>query len=187
MRVLIITLLGCLLFFIGCVNDMDDVKALFDETDYKQEVAKDVKIYYSDSAQVRVIINAPTLRRFNENSVITDEFPDGVLVEFLDENQGVTSWLESDYAIKTSRNSEVTVRENVQFYNSANDKLETSELVWNEDTGEVYTDKFVKISQPSRRDTSYGFGFKTDEKFTRFEIEKFQAVKSAEALDKAVR
>ena len=171
----------------SCVNDMAEVKALLEDENYKQEVAKDVKIYYSDSAKVRVIINAPTLKRFNENSVITDEFPDGVLVEFLDDNQGVTSWLESDYAIKTSRNSEVTVRENVKFYNSANDKLESSELIWNEDTGEVYTDKFVKISQPSRKDTSYGFGFKTDEKFTRFEIEKFQAVKSAEMLEQDIK
>jgi len=79
------------------------------------------------------------------------------------------------------------VKENVKFYNDNNDILETSELIWNELTGVVHTDKFVKISQPSRRDTSYGYGFVTDEKFTRFEIKNFRGVKNADKIKEASR
>lgn len=184
MRYFLILLI--LIVYSACVNDMDEVRALTESPDFKEEIAKDVKIYYSDSALVKVIIKAPTLKRIADRSKIIDEFPDGLLVEFLDERQVVTSWLESDYAIKSSMESEVTVRENVVFYNAQNDKLETSELIWNESTGEVYTDKFVKISQPLRRDTSYGFGFKTDEKFERFEIEKFQGIKNSEMIENQI-
>ncbi len=180
--ILLLGLFGCILT--ACVNDLADVKALTEEPNFKQEVAKDVRIFYSDSAQVKVIINAPTLRRFKEKSIINDEFPDGVLVEFMDDNGNVTSWLEADYAIKASADKEVTVKENVKFYNTEDDKLETSKLIWNESDGTVYTDKFVKISQPSRRDTSYGYGLITDEKFSKFEILQFHGVKNAEQLKK---
>lgn len=179
--VIILTLLG----IVGCVNDINDIKALVEENNFKEETAKDVKIYYSDSAQVKVIIKAPTLIRHTERSVTNDEFPDGVLVEFMDDNGKIISWLESDYAVKSSLDNEVVVKENVKFYNSANDLLETSELNWNELTGVVHTDKFVKISQPSRRDTSYGYGFVTDESFTRFEIEKYRGVKNADKIKEA--
>jgi len=170
---------------VACVNDINDIKALVEESDFKEETAKDVKIYYSDSAQVKVIINAPTLIRHNERSVTKDVFPDGVLVEFMDENGNITSWLEADFAVKSSLESEVVVKENVKFYNTDKDKLETSELNWNESTGVVHTDKFVKISQPSRRDTSYGYGFITDQKFSRFEMGKYRGVKNADKLKEA--
>lgn len=179
--------LGLILCLVACVNDLNDIKALVEESNFKEETATDVKIYYSDSAVVKVIINAPTLIRHTERSVTTDEFPDGVLVEFMGDNGNIISWLESDYAVKSSLDNEVVVKENVKFYNDNNDMLETSELNWNELTGVVHTDKFVKISQPSRRDTSYGFGFITDEKFTRFEIEKFQGVKNSEKIKEANR
>lgn len=187
MRLLTIILGLSTTLLIACVNDLADVKALTDDNiNFKEEVAKDVKIYYSDSAQVKVIINAPTLKRYTEKTITNDEFPDGLLVEFMDNNGNVQSWLEADYAIKTSLAKEVTVKDNVKFYNKQNDKLETSELVWDEAEGMIYTDKFVKISQPSRRDTSYGFGFVTDEKFTRFEIEKYQGVKNADKLKESI-
>jgi len=172
---------------VACVNDMSDIKALVEESNFKEETAIDVKIYYSDSAQVKVIINAPTLVRHTERSVTNDEFPDGVLVEFMGDNGKIISWLESDYAVKSSLDNEVVVKENVKFYNDNNDILETSELIWNELTGVVHTDKFVKISQPSRRDTSYGYGFVTDEKFTRFEIKNFRGVKNADKIKEASR
>lgn len=171
----------------ACVNDLADVKALTEEPNFKEEVAKDVKIFYSDSAKIKVIINAPTLKRHTEKTISSDEFPDGIYVEFMGESGHVTSWLEADYAVKSSLEQEIVVRENVKFYNKNNDMLETSELNWDESTGIVHTDKFVKITQPSRQDTSYGFGLVTNEEFSRFEIEKFQGVKNADQIKKNIK
>jgi len=77
---------------VACVNDMSDIKALVEESNFKEETAIDVKIYYSDSAQVKVIINAPTLVRHTERSVTNDEFPDGVLVEFMGNHLSIMRW-----------------------------------------------------------------------------------------------
>lgn len=178
--ILLFVLLGC----ISCVNSLDDVENLVSDVNLSEEIAKEVRILYSDSALVRVIVNAPLLVRSFEKSVSVDRFPDGILVEFLNDNGKPQSWLEADYAEKSSRSDEVIARDNVVFYNEQQDKLETSELIWNEASGEVYTDKFIKISQPSKKDTSYGIGFKTNETFTRFEIKKYQAIKNADILKK---
>ena len=61
---------------------------------------------------------------------------------------------------------------NVEMYNRKNEKLLTSELIWDEGEEILYTEKFVKIIQPESQDTTTGFGFITNQDFTRFEIKK---------------
>jgi LPS export ABC transporter protein LptC len=100
----------------------------------------------------------------------------------------VTSWLEADYAIRKDKDKKFYVKENVVLYNKRNDKLETDELIWNEELEEIYTNKPVKITQPSIGDTSFGFGFKADQEFTRFEISrKFSGIKNVENLTKELK
>lgn len=123
------------------------------------------------------------MKRYKVKGESYDEFPDGLLVEFLDDNKRVKSWMEADYAVRKDREKKIYVENNVVLYNKRNDKLETEALVWDEDIEEIYTSRPVKISQPSRGDTSYGHGFRADQEFTRFEIKKkFSAIKNVEQL-----
>ncbi len=169
-------------FCFSCTNDKKEVEALFTEEDLKVEVVKDVEIFYSDSAQVKIVIRSPIMKRFVEHSYSNDEFPEGIFVEFMNDKQQAVSWLESKYAIRSNKERKIYVRDSVVFYNRDQDKLTTSELIWDEGAGEIYTDKFVRISQPAKRDTSYGYGFKANEDLSRFEILNFQAVKNAKVL-----
>jgi len=182
-----ILFLSILLYGTSCTNDMKEVHSLFSEEDLSVEVARDVEIFYSDSAVVKIIIESPTMKRFSENGQSKDEFPDGIKVSFLNEHENAGSWLEADYAIRNNKDRKIHVKENVKFYNKQNEKLETSALIWDEGTGSIYTDKFVRITQPAKRDTSYGYGFKANEDFTKFEILNFQAVKNAEAMESILR
>ncbi|MBK8051862.1 MAG: LPS export ABC transporter periplasmic protein LptC [Saprospiraceae bacterium] len=50
--------------------------------------------------------------------------------------------------------------------------METSELIFDEIERIVYTEKLVRITNPIKGDTTYGFGFKANQDFTRFEIKK---------------
>lgn len=169
----------------SCSNDIKDVNRVLPNTESLADVAKDVEILYSDSAIVKVRILSPTLKRYKHNGDTYDEFPDGLKVEFLDNNKRVKSWLVADYALRKDREKKVYVERNVVLYNKRNDKLETSELVWDEENQEVYTSQHIKISQPERGDTSFGVGFKADQEFTRFEIKnKFQGIKNVEELTK---
>ena len=123
------------------------------------------------------------MKRYTANGASYDEFPEGLKVEFLSPSKKVTSWLVADYALRKDKEKKIYVEKNVILYNKTNDKLETDELVWDEEAEEVYTSRPVKISQPSKGDTSFGYGFKADQEFSRFEIKrKFSAIKNVDDL-----
>lgn len=156
----------------ACVTDIEKVNAITQEVQTSIERATDVEILYSDSAQLKVKVSGPTMLRYIDRDNPKEEFPDGVHVEFFNEKGRVISWLDADYAIRNSKESNIITRQNVNLYNSDNEKLETWELIWDEKDDRVYTDRFVMISQPEKGDTSYGYGFEAQNDFTRFEIKK---------------
>ena len=63
----------------------------------------------------------------------------------------------------------ITVQKNVVLKNDNGERLDGPELIWDEKTKEIYTDRFVKIT---RADGSivYSYGFKSNEGFTRYEL-----------------
>ena len=172
MRILLSML--CLSFlYTSCVNDMKEVDELMEDVDaIYMDTARQVRILYSDSAQVQVEIEAPTLVRHLSKEDPRDEFPDGVYVKFYNENKKVSSWLKADYAVKLENQDIIIARYNVQLYNANQEKLESPELIWNEKEEIMYTDKIVRITKPMSGDTTYGSGFETNQDFSRFEIKQ---------------
>lgn len=183
MRLLIFTI--CSLLVLACSRDNQNSNLLYNTKELLTEIAKDVEILYSDSAEVKVRILAPTMKRYNLKKESYDEFPDGLKVEFLNQKKRATSWLVADYAIRKDKEKKIYVESNVILHNKQNDKLVTEALVWDEGEEEIYTTRPVKISQPSKGDTLYGHGFKADQEFTRFEIKKqFSAIKNDSEIAK---
>ncbi|MBK9255496.1 MAG: LPS export ABC transporter periplasmic protein LptC [Saprospiraceae bacterium] len=162
-----------LLFMSACTNEVDEIDQLLQEK-YQANIerGKNIRIIYSDSASVKVIIHAPVMERNISLSDAKDEFPKGILVEFLGADKQVYSWLKANSAVRDEKESKVTTRGSVEFYNDKNEKLETPELIWDEKEKIIYTDKLVRITQSEKGDTTYGFGFKANQDFTRFEIKK---------------
>lgn len=176
-----------LLFFLSsCAeNNRQSVSKISSSDDVTVEIAKDVEILYSDSAQIKVRIISPTLKRYRDQGEVYDEFPDGLNVEFMDNNQRVKSWLTAEYALRKENEKKIFIQNNVELYNKNKDELLTEELIWDEGNEEIYTNKLVKIRQPSRGDTSLGIGFRADQEFTEFEISrKFSAIKNIDDMAK---
>ncbi|MCB0686649.1 MAG: LPS export ABC transporter periplasmic protein LptC [Saprospiraceae bacterium] len=160
----------------ACVNDLAEVNELFEKTETGTEVAKNIEMLYSDSAVVRVRIIGPTLVRHLEAEKPYDEFPDGVHVDFLERDGTVSSTLDAQHAERFTRENLVIVRSNITqgvpviLKNDQGEKLETSELIWDEGDGKVYTDKFVKITKPEEIIFAYGFTAKQD--FSQYTLQK---------------
>ncbi|NNE27977.1 MAG: LPS export ABC transporter periplasmic protein LptC [Saprospiraceae bacterium] len=176
------------LFISSCTNEMTDIERIIPDSNIKIEKARNIEMIYSDSGMVRVIVKGPEMNRYTHQGESYDEFPAGLVVEFLDNYQRPKSWLEADYALRKDAESKIIVKENVVLYNKRNEKLETDELVWDEIEEELYTNKLVKITQPALGDTSIGFGFRADQEFTRFEIKKrFSGIKNIEEYTKDIK
>lgn len=157
----------------GCNNNIGEINDVVEATHKADtEWGKNIRIVYSDSAVVRLVIHAPIMERTIEHGNNKDIFPKGILIEFMNDSKVVYSWLKAESAIREDRTQKIFARGNVIFYNNKNEKMETPELVWDEKDRKVYTDKLVRITQAEKGDTTYGFGFTANQEFTRFEIRK---------------
>ncbi|MFZ1751918.1 MAG: LPS export ABC transporter periplasmic protein LptC [Saprospiraceae bacterium] len=166
-------LLFILSIFISCSNQVEEIDSLLAEDLASNiERGKNVRIIYSDSAVIKMIIHAPVMERYLDYSDSKDVFPKGILLEFLDADKSVKSWLKAQTAVREQNSQKITAKGEVTFYDDKNQKLETPELIWDERERIVYTDKLVRITQAEKGDTTYGFGFKANQDFTRFEIKK---------------
>jgi LPS export ABC transporter protein LptC len=165
-------ILFVLFWLSACTNDIKEIDDMLEEVENSKDIVKTVEILYSDSAIVRVRIIAPTLELYKDGAASIEEFPDGLKVEFLNKQKQAYSWLVADYAIRDVQKKEIITRKNVVLKNNKNEKILTSELIWNESEEILQTDKYVKIIQPATQDTTEGFGFVTNQEFTKFEIKK---------------
>lgn len=175
-------ILICLFLLAGCSADTSKIDALYEKKSGMQEVVKELEMTYSDSARVLLTVKASEMISREEERTILEEFPNGLMVEFYQNDLSPYIWMKAGHAVRYPEERKVIVTDHVQLYNSENDKLETSELIWDEANNKIYTDKFIRFTQPSKGDTTYGFGFVSDLEFTRFEIRRKFSGRIEEAM-----
>ena len=147
-------------------NKVEDRVYTVDDT--RVERGEDVEILYSDSAVVRVRVKAPVMLNYTDRDQAEQEFPNGVLVDFLNEKLIVTSTLTAKHGLRQQGNGLVTMRDSVVLTTIDNEVLETEELIWDERSGRAYTDKFVKVTKPG--EVMYGFGLEANQDFSYWKI-----------------
>lgn len=162
-------LLFLLAFTQSCVVDQADLSRYLTSGIENVEEAKNIEVIYTDSSYTVFILKATVSRRVYQRQSVVEEFPKGIEVTFYDKSRTPRSWLTSDFAVRDQANRKITVQKNVVLRNDNGERLDGPELIWDEKTKEIYTDRFVRIT---RADGSivYSYGFKSNEKFTRYEL-----------------
>lgn len=156
--------------FTGCDMQADEQKRQdFTYEDTQVEVGKEVEILYSDSARIRVRITGSLMHYFNERDNPRQEFPAGVKVEFLADDLHIKSTLTAKTAVRKQEQGLVTARDSVVMITDKQEKLETEELIWDERTKKVHTDKFVKVTKPGG-EVIYGYGLEAEQDFSYWKI-----------------
>ncbi len=145
-----------------------ETRQVVTQDDVAVEVAQDVEILYSDSAIVRVRVTGPLLHNINERENARQEFPKGIRIEFLEPNLSVRSTLTAKTAVRQQEKGLITARDSVVFVTVKQEKLETEELIWDEKSGKVRTEKFVKVTKPG--EVIYGFGLEAEQDFSYWKI-----------------
>ena len=162
---------SCLLL-IGCKNDLDAIERLIQAEEVKVETINNFQTLYSDSAVIRVRLQGPKMVRHLDKTEPRQEFPEGVKVEFFSPNKIVTSRLTARYAIRYEKEGRVIVRDSVVWESPQNETLETEELIWDEKTEKVFTNKFVTVRRED--EILYGYGFESNQDFTRSRIKAIE-------------
>lgn len=156
----------------ACKNDLTDSRQIIAKDAVNYEKGKDVELIYSDSAQVRVMVSGPVMMRYTDRNNPRQEFPEGVKVLFYDKNQKVQSILTGKKAIRMETKGLTFVQDSIVWESVNLERLETSELVWDEKKNIVYSNKFAKITKPG--EIIYGYGFETNQEFTNWRIKAIE-------------
>jgi LPS export ABC transporter protein LptC len=159
--------LVALLFFIFSCENKEEVIS-FTPGDLTLEKTKDVEILYSDSAVVSIRIKAPALIFHTLASDPFQEFPEGIHIDFFNPQGKITSTLTADYAARYQAKKLTFLRKNVRWESVNNEVMESQELTWNEETQNLYTNKFVVIATPT--DTVFSQGFNADQSFNQVQM-----------------
>jgi hypothetical protein len=152
----------------GCSRTDEEKLQVFTREDVAMEVMRDVEIVYSDSARVQVRIHAPLLRNISDSEMPRQEFPEGVQVDFLKQNGEVGSWLVARFGLRMLETGKVIARDSVVLQTEKMEILETEELIWDEQSGKIRTDKFVKMTKTD--EVIYGFGLEAEQDFSYWRI-----------------
>jgi hypothetical protein len=164
----------CFLFLLpalmsSCVVDQPDLSKYITTPIENVEEALDIDVTYTDSSVALFRLQAPILRRLYTKFAVNEEFPEGIEVTFFDKTEKPRSWLSADYAKRDQATRIVTVEKNVVLRNDLGERLDGPELIWDEKTKEIRTDRFVKITKPDGT-LIYSYGFKSNESFTHYEL-----------------
>lgn len=163
-------ILPCLLFVItSCQNKEEDIIKASRKEELPVETARDVKIMYSDSFQLKAILQAPLMERFTgDNPYIL--MREGVMLRFYNKNKEITSSLTAEWAISREQEKIMEARNNVVVVNEKNETLNTEHLVWDERTKRIRTEAFARITTAD--EVIFGEGLEANEDFSWYRILK---------------
>ena len=162
-------LLALLLALAACGNDLEEARRIVSRPNARLEFGKEVEIIYSGGARPRIRAKAPSVVRHDTDKPYL-EFNDGINLWFYDAAGNIQNKLKAGYATAVENSSEMTVRRNVEVINNKGDKLQTEELIWDEQRKIIYSNAFVRIT--TRDEVIFGQGMTANQEFTDYSIRK---------------
>lgn len=138
------------------------------DTFASSEFAEKVTIEYTDSGLLRARVFSPILVAVKAKRNPYLLMKKGLKVDFYDATGALESYMTAEYGISYINDKKVVVRRNVEILNVKGETLNTEELIWDQQTGTIRTDKFVKITGTDQITT--GTGLVSNQSFTDWEI-----------------
>ena len=130
--------------------------------------AKDITTLFTDSAVLRVKLQAPVQWELQNKD---REFPEGMEVGFHESDTVRTSKLTANYGYYYDKEKLYKASGNVIINNEEkNETLKTEELFWEPAKEKIYTEKFVRIV--TDKEILEGEGLEAKEDFSSYRIKK---------------
>ncbi len=158
-----------LLFLLAasCKNNLEEARLVVSRANANIEKGENVLIQYSDNGVTRIQCYGKTATRYNTEKPYL-EFSDGIKIEFFKEDGSIESTLTARYATAVENSKEMVARDSVVVVNQKGERLNTDELVWDENKKVIYSNTFVKISTAD--EIIYGKGFYANQNFSDYVV-----------------
>ncbi len=162
--------MGIAVLFFSCANKVEKIKEFSAGDQLPGLEAENFTMLYSDSAIIRFKLITPRMIQYDQEKEPFTEFPDGVEIEKFDGQMRIVSRITANYARLLNKENKWIAKNNVVAINEAGDSLKTEELIWEEGSGRIYSDQFVKIIREDQ--IINGIGFESDQSMQNWEIKK---------------
>ena len=160
---------GSFLFFSCTKNDISTVYNLTRTDTLPSQTIKDLTTIYMDTGRVQMLVKAPLVYYYAEKDEPVMIFPEGIHVDFYDENGWVETQLQAGHAIYYQKKELWEARDSVLAMNSTGERLDAEILFWDVNKKLIYSDKFVRITTPD--EIIFGEGFESDQAFNDWNIQ----------------
>ncbi|MGB8704623.1 MAG: LPS export ABC transporter periplasmic protein LptC [Gillisia sp.] len=161
----IVTVLAVTMLF-SCEGNLNKVRALEKQGDNPQAIGENMDLKYTDSGRVVATLKSAKMLDFTNMDFPYRIFPDGVKVDFYDEDHNKNT-VTADYAIIYDETGLIDLKGNVELVTSDSTRLEANQLYWDQSFGWVFTDKPNTIRFANGA-VNKGQGFDSDLNFTNF-------------------
>lgn len=165
-------LVAWLSFFCACENDLEEVNRLTSYEKLPVQTVLNSHITYTDSAIVQFVVKAGQIERYHSEEDPIDEFSHGVQVTTFDKHGNFESEIMAENATNHLKTKIMVARDSVVLRNYEGKMLETELLTWDDNTGKIFTDKFVKITTPT--EILFGDGLVAEQDFSTYEIQNIK-------------
>lgn len=172
----ILVLLFLSFLFYACKDEVKSVVAnQTDPNTYPTVVSHNVKTLISDSGITQYRITTPIWNMFERATEPRWTFPQGAYLEQFNEKFKVIASIRCDSATYFRISQLWRLDGNVRVENIAEKELFlTNQLFWDQANRSVYSDSFIHVEKIDR--IIEGYGFKSNEQFTNYQIFKVQAI-----------
>ncbi len=164
----------------GCgkekVNDV--VKTATNPDSMPTMVTRNVTTLISDSGMTRYRITTKLWLVYDEAKVPVWKFPVGLYLEKFDDKFKVEAHIKCDSATYFVKDKLWRLDGYVEVKNTQKEEFLTEQLFWSQQKHEVYSDSFIHIEKNDR--IIEGYGFKSNENMTIYDVEKVSGIFPAE-------
>lgn len=127
-----------------------------------------VTTFISDSGMIRYKIITAEWLIFNQVDTPFWAFEKGIYLEKFDTLFRIDSSIKADTAFYYEPKKLWELRGNVHIRSQRGDKFDTQLLFWDQNKERIYSDRYIRIEQPERILT--GYGFESNQQMTEYQI-----------------
>jgi len=177
--------LTILVSFIGCENSIEEIEQLsIESVELSASTSKNVRLRFSDSAEVKIILIAPVLEQYTSKKEPYDLMPEGLTIEFIDSLGNVEAQVKCNHATHYPKKNILELTDNVRVFNKDGDRLNSEHIIWNSKTQKITSEDFVKITTGD--EIIYGDGFEANQDFTDYKINNVKGIISIDEEDEDI-